>query len=127
MEELLRNAAERAILYLQGLGERRVAPDPSALARLREFDRALPSRGVDPEAVLALLDEVGSPGTIASASGRFFGFVVGGALPATLAANWLAGAWDQNAGMVALSPVGAVLEEVSLKWLVDLLGLPEGT
>jgi glutamate/tyrosine decarboxylase-like PLP-dependent enzyme len=127
MEELLRNAAERAILYLQGLGERRVAPDPSALAHLREFDRALPSRGVDAEAVLALLDEVGSPGTIASASGRFFGFVVGGALPATLAANWLAGAWDQNAGMVALSPVGAVLEEVSLKWLVDLLGLPEGT
>ena len=58
---------------------------------------------------------------------RFYGFVIGGALPAALAANWLAGAWDQNAGLVATSPVAAQIEAVALRWLVDLLGLPEGT
>src|SRR3989475_11638638 len=61
---------------------------------------------------------------MASAGGRFFGFVVGSSLPATLAANWLAGAWDQNAGIVVLSPIAAKLEEVAMRWMLGLLGLP---
>ena len=74
--------------------------------------------------LLALLDEAGSPATVATAGGRYFGFVIGGSLPAALAANWLAGAWDQNAGLAAASPVAARLEAVALRWLLDALGLP---
>jgi glutamate/tyrosine decarboxylase-like PLP-dependent enzyme len=76
---------------------------------------------------LALLDDVGSAGTVASAGGRYFGFVVGGSLPAALAANWLAGAWDQNAALQVMSPVAAKLEEIVLGWMVDLLGLPSSS
>jgi len=73
------------------------------------------------------LDEVGSPGTVASASGRYFGFVIGSALPTTLAANWMAGAWNRNAGLYTISPVGARLEQIALEWIRELLELPEGT
>ncbi|MGI4800702.1 MAG: hypothetical protein ACRYG8_43105 [Janthinobacterium lividum] len=74
--------------------------------------------------ILHRLDEVGSPATVARTGGRFFGLVVGGALPVTIAASWLATAWDQNASFRYSSPIAATLEEVSLQWLIDLLGLP---
>ncbi|HWS53469.1 MAG TPA: pyridoxal-dependent decarboxylase [Pyrinomonadaceae bacterium] len=93
------------------------------MARLRG---PLPRKPAGPQEVLALLDEVGSPATTASAGGRFFGFVTGGSLPAALAANWLAGAWDQNAFSFASSPAAVVLEEVALGWLVEALALPAG-
>jgi glutamate/tyrosine decarboxylase-like PLP-dependent enzyme len=80
---------------------------------------------LDPANVLAELDTLGSPATVASTGGRYFGFVTGGALPATLAANMLAGAWDQNAGLELGSPVNAHLEKVCRGWLLSLLGLPE--
>src|SRR2546421_7120606 len=124
MKDLLRTTADRAARYLAALKERSVAPTPEALANLARLDEPLPERPTDPSAVIALLDEVGSPATIASAGGRFFGFVVGGSLPATVAASSLAAAWDQNAGIVALSPIAARLEEVAMRWLLDVLGLP---
>lgn len=127
MRELLHDAAERSAAYLAGVNERAVAPTPAALERLPELGGALPDGPSDPAAVLALLDEVGSPATVATTGGRFFGFVVGGALPATVAANMLAAAWDQNAGMIALSPVATRIEEIAQGWLVELLGLPPGT
>ena len=74
--------------------------------------------------MLAELDEIGSPATMASAGGRFFGFVTGGSLPATVAANWLAAAWDQNAGFVVASPTNAALENISLRWMKDIFHLP---
>jgi glutamate/tyrosine decarboxylase-like PLP-dependent enzyme len=74
--------------------------------------------------VLALLDDYGSPATVASAGGRYFGFVTGATLPAALAANWLAGAWDQNSGLWIQSPVAAFLEEVTAGWLRDIFRLP---
>jgi glutamate/tyrosine decarboxylase-like PLP-dependent enzyme len=127
LKDLLNAAAERAVRYLEGLSQRRVAPAPEVVERLKELDRPLPAEPTDPQRVLAELDELGSPATVASAGGRFFGFVVGGTVPAALAANWLAGAWDQCAGLVALSPASAALEEIALGWLVGLFGLPAST
>ncbi len=124
MTDLYADAARRAARYAAALDSRAVAPAPAALAALDGFDRALPQASTAPEAVLAELDELGSPATIASTGGRFFGFVTGGALPVTVAANWLATAWDQNAAMVVTAPVNARLEIVAARWLKELLGLP---
>lgn len=124
MHDLLRDAAERAIRYLDTLDARPVAPPPEAVARLAQLGGALPAGPSDPAAVLALLDEVASPATVASAGRRYFGFVTGGALPAALAASWLAAAWDQNTALRVMSPAGAALEEIAAAWAVELLGLP---
>lgn len=124
MNDLLRDAANRAISYLNSLGTRPVFPLPAAFGRLTELDSTLSDNPTDPEKVLELLDEIGSPATVASASGRYFGFVVGGTLPVALAANWLAAAWDQNAMSSVSSPVAAKVEEVVIPWLLELLHLP---
>lgn len=124
---LLAETAGRASRYLAGLDDRSVAASPEAITGLAAFDEALPDGPSDPADVLAMLDRVGSPATMASAGGRFFGFVIGGSLPVALAANWLATAWDQNAALSATSPAAARLEAVALGWLIDLFGLPEGT
>jgi glutamate/tyrosine decarboxylase-like PLP-dependent enzyme len=124
MNDLLKSAAERSAHYLSELDHRRVAPSPEAVAGLAEFDAPLPDQPTDPVAVLALLDGVGSRATVGTAGGRYFGFVNGGTLPAALAANWLAAAWDQNACLSVMSPVAAQLEEIALRWVGDLLGLP---
>jgi len=124
MEDLMRLAAERAVSYLRQLESRHVAPRAAALAALDGFDGPLPASAGDPRETIELLDRIGSPATVASAGPRFFGFVVGGSLPVTVASSWLASAWDQNAGGAVLSPVAARLEQVAQRWLVDLLGLP---
>ena len=123
---LLLEAARRGGAYLEGLDEREVFPSVEARANLASFDEALPTDPQDPFETLSLLDAVGSPATVASAGGRYFGFVIGGSLPAALAANVLAAAWDQNAGMMMSSPVAAKLEAVALRWLVEEFGLPAG-
>jgi len=126
MKELLKLAAERSINYLENLDQRSVAPSSAALSRLKELDKPLPDEPTEPEMVLAMLDDIGSPATVASTGGRYYGFVTGGSLPAALAANWLAGAWDQPADMVIASPIGAKLEEVASRWLLEILSLPVG-
>jgi len=124
MRKLLSDAAERAVRYLEGLDSRGVAPVAGAIERLKKWDEPLPDGPTDPETVVALLDKIGSPATMAMAGPRFFGFVIGGALPAALAANWLAGAWDQNTALSAVTPGTALLERIALRWLLDVLGLP---
>jgi len=125
--ELLELASDRAMRYLAEVGDRAVAPSKEAIERLSALGGQMPEEPADPAEVLQLLDEVGSPATMATAGPRFFGFVVGGALPVTVAANWLAGAWDQNAPVSLLSPVGAACERIAIGWLIDLFGLPPGT
>ena len=124
MRGLLEQTTEQAITYLEHLDARGVAPTQDAIARLDAFDQPLSDGPVDPQAVLRLLDEIGSPATMAMAGPRFFGFVIGGVLPVTLAANWLAGAWDQNSGLFTPTPATAQLEQVALNWLLDLFKFP---
>jgi glutamate/tyrosine decarboxylase-like PLP-dependent enzyme len=126
MRELLIAAAERSKRYLEGLNGRSVAPDPAVVARLAELDIRMPDHPSPAEEILALLDSY-SAATMAMAGPRFFGFVIGGVLPASLAANWLAGAWDQNSALAGVTPLTAKLEDVALRWLSDVLGLPPET
>jgi glutamate/tyrosine decarboxylase-like PLP-dependent enzyme len=117
-------AIDNARAYLAGLPGRPV----SAQATVDELRRALavrlPDEGVDPAKVVHDLAEGAEPGLVATGSPRYFGFVIGGALPAALAADWLAATWDQNAGLYACGPPAAVVEEVAGRWVLDLLGLP---
>ena len=126
MRDLLMMTAERAARYLEGLEARGVAPTPAAVAGLAALDQPLPEHPTEPSEVLELLDTVVGPATVAFSGRRFFGFVAGGSLPATVAANWLAGVWDQNAVYWSVTPAPAALEAVALRWLLDLFGLPAG-
>ena len=94
--KIMRDAAERGVRYRETLGDRAVAPSEGAIAAVGGFDEALSEQGRDDAETLAMLDDIGSPASLAMAGPRFFGFVIGGSLPVTVAANWLATAWDQN-------------------------------
>jgi glutamate/tyrosine decarboxylase-like PLP-dependent enzyme len=124
VKELLADAAARSTRYVLGIKHRRVQPRPDETARLEALGGTLPETPSDPAESLGLLDDVGSPATVAMTGGRYFGFVIGGTLPAALAANWLAGAWDQNVAFRVMSPVAAKVEDIVLAWMLDLLGLP---
>jgi aromatic-L-amino-acid decarboxylase len=122
--DVLRSAAERAFEYAGGVRERRVAPGARELKGLERFRETFPDGPSNAESVVAMLDEFGSPATVATTGGRYFGYVIGGVLPAALGANWLAGAWDQNAALRAMSPIAAELEDVVLQWICEALNLP---
>lgn len=125
--ELLRRTAELAEAFLEGLDDRPVGR-PVDLAALRAaMDGPLPATGEAPLAVIEGLVRAADPGLVATAGPRYFGFVIGGSQPTALAADWLTSAWDQNAGLYAISPAASVAEEVAQGWLVDLLGLPPGS
>src|SRR3954454_5877249 len=121
---LLARAADLAADHLESLGERHVGPIAGAAELRAALGGALPGDGVAAERVIEELARDAAPGLVAAPGPRYFGFVVGGALPAALAADWLTAAWDQNAFSAVSSPAAAVVEEVVGAWLLDLLGLP---
>ena len=109
MKNLLEETAARSARYSGAVRDRRVVPRSQDVERLTALGGPLPENSCDPMEILALLDDIGSPATVATTGGRYFGFVTGGALPASVAANWLAGVWDQNAAFSVMSPVAAKL------------------
>ena len=122
---LFEDAARRSADYLQNLNHRPVFPTPASIEKLRKsLDCPMPDRGTEDIDVLEFVDTQGSPATVASAGGRYFGFVTGGALPCTVASNWLASAWDQNGFSMASSPAVALFEQSALEWLKQVLLLP---
>jgi glutamate/tyrosine decarboxylase-like PLP-dependent enzyme len=127
MYAILHRALEFALDYLQTKDTRTVAPASKAIDDLRHFDQMLPEHGATENEVLDHLHKTGSPATVISNGGRYFGFVTGASLPVSTAANWLAAAWDQNCALDVMSPVAARLESVVRRWMVDLLGLPPHT
>ena len=112
--------------WLDSLDERRVPPSVDADEMVRRLGD-LPDDPTPAAEVVDLLAEACEPGLVAIPSGRFFGMVIGGSLPAALGADWLTSAWDQNVGLRALTPAASAVEEVAGRWLVDLLGLPGGS
>ena len=124
IRELLGETWEYAARFLESLPKRRVAAARDACDLVQELGGAVPRAGRPASEILAQLDEIGSQGTVASAGPRYFGFVTGGALPASLAANWLAASWDQNAFSETSSPVGAAVESIAMQWVLELLDLP---
>ncbi len=121
--ELVLDAAARAARYLAE-SDRPTFPSAEAIAALANFSAEVPEGPTDPAAVLDQLDRLGSPATVRSTHGRYFGFVNGGTEPAAAAAAVLASTWDQNVALPVMSPVAAHLDALSARWIVDLLGLP---
>jgi len=120
---LFARAAAHASRYLDGIGERPVPAAASGSELRALLGGGLPDHGAEPHEVIDLLAEAGRVGTVATQGPRYFGFVVGGSLPAATAADWLVSAWDQNAGLFVLSPVTSVVEDVVAQWIRDLIGL----
>src|SRR6476619_2795408 len=121
----LRAAAAHAEAFLATVDTRPIRPDAAYAAMLRAVDGPVPEEGTDPIALVDELAAVAEPGLTAMGSGRYFGFVIGGALPAALAADWLVSAWDQNAAFHSLSPAAAAIEEITSAWTLGLVGLPD--
>ena len=124
MRELLDETCRRAARFLDSLPERPVAASREADELVPALGGPLPKKGLPASGILSRLDEVGEQGAVASAGPRYFGFVTGGVLPAPLAASWLAAAWDQNAFSEVSSPVGAAIERVAARWVLEALDLP---
>lgn len=125
LRELLDLTSGLAADFYDTLPERPVFPRVTA-AELREaFAAPLPEQPTDPRVVIEALAAAADPGLVAQTAGRYFGFVIGGAVPASVAADWLTSAWDQNAGLYICGPSAAIVEEVAGAWLIELLGLPE--
>ena len=120
----LEAALENALVYLEGLDRASVAATVDLATLRSRLGKALPNEGVPPEQVVADLVKDVAGGILGSAGGRFFGWVIGGSVPAALAADWLTSAWDQNSGHHSCGPAAAVVEEVSGNWLKQILGLP---
>ncbi len=124
LRELFELTAAIAADFYETLPDRPVYPRATVAELHAALSAPLPEQGSPARTVIAELAAAADPGLVAEASGRYFGFVVGGAVPAALAADWLTSAWDQNAGLYVLGPSASIVEQAAGTWLVELLGLP---
>jgi glutamate/tyrosine decarboxylase-like PLP-dependent enzyme len=122
--QLLVRTAAIASDYLDTLGSRPIRPDRGYQEMLAVLDAPLPEGPTDALAVVEELAAAVEPGICATGSGRYFGFVIGGAVPASLATDWLVSAWDQNTGLADPTPATSALEAVAGRWVLEVLGLP---
>jgi glutamate/tyrosine decarboxylase-like PLP-dependent enzyme len=113
--------------YVAGIGDRPVFPLEADIRQLNQLKEPLQEESIPADQVLNTLNDIGSPATVTSTGGRYYGFVCGSSLPAALAAKLLVNVWDQNAGMYVMSPIAALLEEISSGWMIDILGLSKQT
>src|SRR4051812_44555172 len=125
--DLLRRTAEHAIAYREAVDERRVAPSIGYDELLPILGGPIPDVGEDPATIVDMLAREVPAALMANAGPRFFGFVMGGGLPAAVAADWLVSVWDQNSPSGVIAPAAAVVERVAGDWLIDLFGLPAGS
>ncbi|WP_371018988.1 pyridoxal phosphate-dependent decarboxylase family protein [Pseudalkalibacillus sp. JSM 102089] len=116
-----------SLSYIENINKRNVYPTSKAIRDLDIFDESLPQTPQTTEEIIELLNTYGSPATVAQTGGRYFGFVNGGILPASLSARWLSDTWDQNTALSIMSPIASKLEEVVEQWIIDLLQLPPTT
>lgn len=124
-KDLLERTGSIAGEFLRGLSKRPVGRSVDFASLLEEFGGELPAEGEDSLHVIEELWRVADPGIVATAGPRYFGLVIGGSIPVTVAADWLTTLWDQNAGLYVLSPAAAAVEQVAGRWLLDLFGLPK--
>jgi glutamate/tyrosine decarboxylase-like PLP-dependent enzyme len=125
--DLLEAVARRAAAYVRHAPDRRVAPSPSTVADLQQLAMPFPESGLSPQDVVERLDRLGSPATVTTTGGRYYGFVNGGTLPAALAASWMVSAWDQNCALRVMAPGCAAFEDVALEWVREVFDLPVGS
>jgi glutamate/tyrosine decarboxylase-like PLP-dependent enzyme len=126
VRRLLELTASIAADYVESLADRPVFPDVTPGQLRAALGGPLPEQPVDAQQVVTELAAAAEPGVVAMGSGRYFGFVIGGALPAALAADWLTSTWDQNAGLYVAGPSASIVEQVTREWIVGVLGLPAG-
>ncbi|THG32850.1 pyridoxal phosphate-dependent decarboxylase family protein [Naasia lichenicola] len=122
--EVIADGDSRAQAFLDGVGLRPVYPTPESRQALEGFDESLPRHGLGDQATIKLLDDLGSPGTVATNGGRYFGFVVGASLPVAAAAERLLLAWDNGAAAYVTGPSAAAIEKVAARWMLEILDLP---
>jgi glutamate/tyrosine decarboxylase-like PLP-dependent enzyme len=125
-KQVLLSAAIKAVDYLTEIKERNVSPATAAIEALTAFNEELPDSGKDALQTIDFLNRYGTPATMASAGGQYFGFVRGGSNVAALAANWLSTAWDQSLGLFVTTPISAVIESVCERWLTEILPVARG-
>ena len=124
MDELANRAVSHACPYLGSIRERTVKATLTGDELRALLGGPVPDRGEDPIRVIDAIAEAGRTGTVASEGPRYFGFVIGGSIPAAIVTDWLVSAWDQNAQTFIMSPISAIVEEIVSEWLKQLFGLP---
>lgn len=124
-KDIFRQAQKYAFEYADNVPGRNVYPMPEAIANLDKFVEEFPESVGNAAQILEMLNQYGTPASVVQTGGRYFGFVSGAVIPASLAVRWLSDFWDQNTAVYAMSPVAAKLEEVCESWLKELFSLPD--